>query len=151
VELLHNIHALATNQIPLLEVPHSPQQQFLHLFAHRLLVANNLFHHCLDRVRPCLPGTFAQSALETAVISSFLEHGVDCTGEGSILIRLVEQWVNFYPSLRNARRECYLLSDIVLQDELETSVFGGLTNYLAYLNIISVDLWRILRKKKSDQ
>ncbi len=151
VEHLHNIHALATNQTPLLELPQSPQQQFLHLFAHRHLIDKKLFHRCLDRVRPLLHGTFAQSALETAVISCFLEHGVDCSAEKSILIRLIEQWVNYYPSLRNAKRDCYIFSEIVLQDQLETSAFGGLTNYLTYLNIISADLWRILRRKKSDQ
>lgn len=63
VDLLHNINSLTTNQLPLLEAPQTPQQQFLHLFAHRVLVDKNLFHRCLDKVRPCLPGTFAQSAL----------------------------------------------------------------------------------------
>lgn len=76
---------------------------------------------------------------------------MDCSGEESPLIELVEQWVNFYPSLRNAKRDRYLLSSIVLQDELETSVFGGLANYLTYLDIISVDLWRIIRGKRNDQ
>lgn len=151
LELLENIDKLTLNQIYLLETPRTPQQDFLHLFGHRTLVARSLFHRNLDRVRPCLPGTFARAALETAVVGCFVDHQVDCSGEESPLLRLVEQWVNFYPSLRNAKRDRYLLNEIVLQDELEATAFGGLANYLAYLDIISVDLWRILRGKRNDQ
>jgi hypothetical protein len=151
LELLDNIDKLTLNQIYLLETPHSPQQEFLHLFAHRILTSRNLFHRNLDRVRPCLPGSIARAALEAAIVSCFVENHVDCSGEESPLAELVEQWVNFYPSLRNAKRDRYLLSTIVLQDELETSAFGGLPNYLTYLDIISVDLWRIIRGKRNDQ
>jgi hypothetical protein len=32
---------------------------------------------------------------------------------------------------------------------METSAFGGLANYLTYLDMISLDLWRLMRGNKS--
>jgi hypothetical protein len=63
LELLDNIDKVTINQIYLLETPHTPQQDFLHLFAHRILTSRNLFHRNLDRVRPRLPGSFAKASL----------------------------------------------------------------------------------------
>jgi hypothetical protein len=150
-ELLDNIDKLTISQYYLLERPHSPQQQFLHLFAHRTLVAKGMFHRNLDRVRPQLQGSFAQAALETAVVTALVENQVECAEETSPLIDLVQGWVNFYPSLRSNRRDKYLLAEVVLQDGLDTAAFMGYAGYLAYLNIISVDLWRLIRNKKSEQ
>lgn len=151
LELLNNIEKLTISQIYLLETPHSPQQHFLHLFAHRTLVARNMFHRNLDRARPHLPGSFAHAALEAAVISCFVENQVDCSEEESPLVDLIQGWVNFYPGLRAARREKRLLAEAVLQEGLTGTAFGGFAGYLTYLNIISVDLWRILRNKKSEE
>ena len=74
---------------------------------------------------------------------------MDCSEDESLLMRLVEKWVNYYPSLRNSKRDRYILADIVLQGEMDTSAFGGLANYLAYLDMISLDLWRLIRGNKS--
>jgi hypothetical protein len=74
-----------------------------------------MFHRNLDRVRPRLPGTFARAALETSVLSCFTENQVDCSSEESPLMKLVEKWVNYYPSLRNSKRDKYLLADIATQ------------------------------------
>jgi hypothetical protein len=41
------------------------------------------------------------------------------------------------------------LADIVLQGEMDSPAFGGLANYLAYLDMVSLDLWRLIRGNKS--
>lgn len=110
-----------------------------------------MFHRNLDRIRPHLLGTFAQAALETTVVTALVENQVDCAEETSPLIDLIQGWVNFYPSLRSNKRDKYIVGDVVLQDGLENNVFGGYAGYLAYLNIIGVDLWRLIRNKKSEQ
>ena len=136
LELLNKIDRLTISQLYLLEAPHSPQQHFLHLFAHRTLVARNMFHRNLDRVRPRLPGSFAHAALEAAVVGCFVENQVDCSEEQSPLVDLIQGWVNFYPGLRAARREKRLLADAVLQEGLPGTAFGGFAGYLSKPSII---------------
>lgn len=59
VELLGSIERIEKNQLYLLESPKTPQQVFLHLFAHRHLLRQKMLNKNIDSVMNELPGTFA--------------------------------------------------------------------------------------------
>ena len=61
---------------------------------------------------------------------------------------LINDWVNYYPTLRN--RQLLLLNDIVTQEQ-SVDIFSGHDEYLTYLNLISLDLWKLIRRGKREQ
>ena len=81
--------------------------------------------------------------------TSYIENQIDFAEEEEWLAEMVHNWVNFYPTIRSARRDKYLLCQLVLQDALDLKTVKGFSHFLAYLNIISVDVWKIIRNKKS--
>lgn len=42
-----------------------------------------------------------------------------------------------------------MLCKLVMQDVLDLKTVKGFSHFLAYLNIISVDVWKIIRNKKN--
>lgn len=69
IELLDHIEKVEKNQIYLMETPKTPQQQFLHLFAHRHLLKQKMIHKNIDRSLHLLEGSFAQSSLNLSYVT----------------------------------------------------------------------------------
>lgn len=85
------------------------------------------------------------------MVTSYIDNQIDFTEEEEWLVDIVHNWVNFYPTIRSTRREKYLVCRLVLQDVLDLRTVKGFAHFLAYLNIISVDVWKILRNKKNEK
>ncbi len=64
---------------------------------------------------------------------------------------LLQNWINLYPTIKTNNRAKYLIKDLVLQNNPDYSSISGYYNYLAYLNTISVDLWRVIRDRNDEQ
>ena len=143
-ELLQDVEALQTNQIYLMEPPATPQQQFLHLFAHRHLLSHKMIHKNIERCLGLLPGSHAHTALHLAYASLCLDNKLETSQVGSpALLALVTSWVGYYPSIQG--RSKVLLGEIVLQESTSPQEIQGFHLYLHYLDLISQDLWRVLR------
>jgi hypothetical protein len=73
----------------LLAVPESPQQTYLHLIGHRILVKSNMFHKNFDKIIDRLEGTFAQSFLKISYITTCIENQVDLSEDNCSLVALI--------------------------------------------------------------
>lgn len=98
-----------------METPKSPQQQFLHLFAHRHLLNQKMIHKNVDRCLDLLPGSFAQNSLKLAYTVLCVENQIEIQENLSPLLTLINGWVNYYPSLKG--RDKIMVGEIVLQEE----------------------------------
>lgn len=67
--LLSNISTIEKNQIYLLDAPKTPQQNFLHLFAHRHLLRKKMLHKNIESAVETLPGSFAQTSIKLAYLT----------------------------------------------------------------------------------
>ena len=84
-----------------------------------------------------------QLSYQTSCIASHVE----LDGEKWGLVELVQDWINYYPTVRNHQQ--LLLCDIVAQEQT-TNIFVGYGEYVSYLNLIALDLWKILRRGKRE-
>lgn len=66
----------------------------------------------------------------------------------SPLLGLIHGWINYYPSIKG--REKVLLGEIVLQEDLGIEDIQGYETYLQYLNLISLDLWKLVKGTRKD-
>lgn len=132
-----------------METPKSPQQQFLHLFGHRHLLTQKMIHKNIDRCLDLLPGTFAQNSLKLAYISLCIENQIEPEGTTSPLLDLINGWINYYPSLKG--RAKVAIGEIVLQEDYTAEEVQGYDLYLQYLNLISFDIWKLLKGSKSEE
>ena len=132
-----------------METPKTIQQQFLHLFGHRHLLKEKMIHKNLDRCLNLLPGSLAQNSLKSAYTVLCIENQIEVEEGMSPLLQLIQGWINYYPTIKG--REKVLLGEMVLQEELSIEDIQGYDTYLQYLNLISLDLWTVLKGSKNEE
>ena len=108
-----------------------------------------MFSKNIDHIKKTLVGTFAHSSLNNSILTTLIDNNVDLTDEDSHLIEIIQGWISFYPTIRSSGLSQFKICEIALQNNVDVSSFKGFYNYLTYLNIISADLWKIIRGKKT--
>ena len=94
----------------------NPQQQFLHLFAHRHLLKQSMLHKNLDKCLHFLPGSFSSNSLILAYTALCIDNKLDVPEEGLALYNLIHGWVNYFPTLKGRKK--VLLGQVMLQESL---------------------------------
>lgn len=107
-----------------------------------------MIHKNIENVLEILPGSFAQASLSLAYASLCIENQIEVHENISPLLPLINGWINFYPSIK--RKNKVLFGELVLQDHESVDNINGYDLYLNYINLISVDLWKLLTKQKEE-
>jgi len=107
-----------------------------------------MIHKNIDRVLNLLEGSFAQSSLKLAYIELCISNQIELAEDISQLLDLIHGWVDFYPTINRSGK--VLLTELILQDKTSVEEINGYDVYLHYLNLISTDLWKLLKKTKNN-
>lgn len=91
-----------------------------------------------------LEGSFSQTALEEAYIAFTLDNQLDVAPENFNILKMLVGWTDYFPSLRT--KATLELTEAVFQGGEVTS-FASLEQLLCYLNFITPDLLKLLRKR----
>ena len=132
---------LRENQLYLLTTPSTPQQQFLHLFAHRHLFTHRMYHKNIGQVGEYLRGTMANHSLSLAYTAFRILNRLE-VGAGDPLKAMVDEWVDFYPSLRGKNR--FLFNEMVLMHN-ENRLLPTYSIFMQFVDLISTDLMKLLK------
>ena len=101
-----------------------------------------MIHKNIDNVLCLLPGSFASSSLALSYSSLCLDNKLEVPEAGQNLLQLIQGWVGYYPSLKGQKK--ILIGEVVLQGSINPEELQGYDLYFHYLNLISVDLWKLL-------
>ncbi len=93
-----------------------------------------------------LEGSFSQTALEEAYIAFVLDNQLDVSPDNFNILKMLVGWTDYFPTLR--AKTTLELTEAVFQGG-EVSAFASLEQLLCYINFITPDLLKLLRKRSN--
>jgi hypothetical protein len=144
--LLQDISKIEHQQAVLLEKAKTPQQELLQSYGQRYLVGKKMLHKNIELALAYLEGSFAQVVLEEAYLAFTLDNRLDASPEHFNVLKMLIGWTDYFPKLRT--KPTFELTEAVFQGG-DVSVFASVEQLLSYVNFISPDLLKLLRKRSN--
>lgn len=144
--MLQEINRVERQQGVLLEKAKTPQQELLQSFGQRYLINKKMLHKNIEEALTFLEGSFTHTSLQDAYLAFSLDNSVDLPPEQFPILKMLINWTDYYPTLRG--KSTIELTEAVFQGG-DVSVFVSVEQLISYINFITPDLLKLLRRRDS--